>query len=190
MRVKLSDAEFVERARASARRRSERQRLRKLESGKIQVNHWLTAPAKERLDALATELNASPSEVVTAAILSYRQPLTTTKPATTENITSVSAVTEPAPCPVDAKTAPESLSPIQPDSTEPANASTFNQDLGAFKTAVADCWNAGVRGYGAIATALNNAGYRNGNGNPYPRSHVKSVLVKAGLVSEKPDKGE
>lgn len=73
MRVKLSDAEFVERARASARRRSERQRLRKLESGKIQVNHWLTAPAKERLDALATELNASPSEVVTAAILSYRQ---------------------------------------------------------------------------------------------------------------------
>jgi hypothetical protein len=74
MNTKLSDSEFIERRRASARRRSERQRQRKAESGKVQVNTWLTASAKERLEALAIELHVSPSEVLTAAILSYRQP--------------------------------------------------------------------------------------------------------------------
>jgi hypothetical protein len=78
MRARLSDAEFIEKARASARRRSERQRLRKLESGKVQANFWLPVDAKNRVEQLATELNSSPSEVATAAILAY---LATARPA-------------------------------------------------------------------------------------------------------------
>jgi hypothetical protein len=38
--------------------------------------------------------------------------------------------------------------------------------------------------YGKIATALTNAGYRNGNGSPYSREMVKRILIKSGLVAE------
>ena len=174
---RLSDAEFIEKARASARRRSERQRLRKLNSGKVQANFWLPTDAKTRVEQLATELNTSPSEVATVAILAYRQPLAAlAAPSLPETLSP----------PVEATPAPESLPLFEPASTErgPADTGSFNQDLAAFKTAVIDAWNGGMKGYGPIATALNNAGYRNGNGNPYPRSHVKAVLVKAGLVVE------
>jgi hypothetical protein len=41
-----------------------------------------------------------------------------------------------------------------------------------------------MKGYGPIATELTSRGFRNGNGNSYSRSHVKAVLVKAGLVVE------
>lgn len=62
------------------------------------------------------------------------------------------------------------------------NADAFNQDLAAFKTAVVDHWVGGLRGYGPIATAVANAGYRNSNGNRYTREAVKKALIKAGLV--------
>jgi hypothetical protein len=173
---RLSNDQLAEKMRAANRRRSERQRAKRVEAGRAALTVWIPANLQRQIVELATTESATTSDVAERLLtdgLNYRQ-LATPRPTPS----------------VEAKTAPESLSPIQPDSTEPANASTFNQDLGAFKTAVADCWNAGVRGYGAIATALNNAGYRNGNGNPYPRSHVKAVLVKAGLVAEKSDKGE
>ena len=183
MRTKLSDAEFVERARASARRRSERQRLRKLESGKIQVNHWLTAPAKERLDALATELNASPSEVVTAAILAYRA---TPRP-------SSSVVTQ---------SAPESLPLFEPASTgrEPP-LTCINADLnslvegGSVKgepakpapgtTAERDALIVALHGQGVsyrqIAARLAEQGYLSANGTPLSIGQIGRILERTGL---------
>lgn len=58
----------------------------------------------------------------------------------------------------------------------------FNQDLGAFKSAVVTYWQGGMTVYGQIATALNNAGYRTSNSTPYTRDAIKKVLQKAGLV--------
>lgn len=68
MAAKLSDAEFAARTRASAARRSERQRLRKSAAGKVQVNCWLSAESKARLDQLAAEGGTSLSETIEAAI--------------------------------------------------------------------------------------------------------------------------
>ena len=72
-----------------------------------------------------------------------------------------------------------------PDSGLIAKDSTgeFNQDLAAFKAAVTDYWHSGLQGYGQIAAALTNAGYRNSSNNPYSREMVKRTLVKAGLVT-------
>ena len=72
-----------------------------------------------------------------------------------------------------------------PDSGLIAKDSTgeFNQDLAAFKRAVVNYWQGGITVYGQIATALNNAGFRNSNNNPYPRDAIKKVLQKAGLVA-------
>ncbi|NJM11489.1 MAG: hypothetical protein HC889_06055 [Synechococcaceae cyanobacterium SM1_2_3] len=58
----------------------------------------------------------------------------------------------------------------------------FNQDLAAFKSAVVTYWQGGMTGYGPIATALNNSGYRTSNNTPYTRDAIKKVLQKAGLV--------
>lgn len=66
----------------------------------------------------------------------------------------------------------------------PADTGGFNQDLAAFKLAVVKFWNAGITGYGAIATALEAGGYRNSNGNLYTRETVKRTLIRAGLVAE------
>lgn len=72
---------------------------------------------------------------------------------------------------------------VEPVAIEkPDNASGFNQDIAAFKSAVVECWNGGMRGYGPIATTLEKSGYRNSRGNAYSRSDVKNALVKAGLV--------
>lgn len=72
-----------------------------------------------------------------------------------------------------------------PDSGLIAKDSTgeFNQDLAAFKAAVTDYWHSGLQGYGQIAAALTNAGYRNSGNNPYSREAVKRALKKAGLVA-------
>lgn len=59
----------------------------------------------------------------------------------------------------------------------------FNQDLAAFKSAVVTYWHSGLQGYGQIAAALTNAGYRNSSNKPYSREAVKRTLVKAGLVT-------
>lgn len=71
MTAKLTDEEFAARSRASAKRRAERQRQRKIATGKVQVGHWLTVEAKAHLDALAAKLQLSPSEIMTAAILAF-----------------------------------------------------------------------------------------------------------------------
>ena len=154
MAAKLSDAEFIERARASAKRRADRQRLRKLESGKVQTNHWLPANAKARLDTLATELNASPSEVVTAAILAYVPP--TTRPA----------------LPVDAKDVPESLPLFEPVPTEPAQP---NRDAAII---AAHAQGLSLNG---IIKALADQGIVTIKGNPISRDTVNQVLKKAHL---------
>ena len=60
----------------------------------------------------------------------------------------------------------------------------FNQDLAAFKSAVVNYWQGGIRVYGQIATALNNSGYRTSNGTPYTRDAIKKVLQRAGLVEQ------
>ena len=185
MRAKLSDAEFVERARASARRRSERQRLRKLESGKIQVNHWLTVPAKERLDALATELNASPSEVVTAAILAY---LATPRPA--DQVVS--------------QTAPESLPLFELPLTcinadlnslveggsvkvEPADkpADKAKPDYSERDRLIVQFRGEGL-GYEAIGKRLADVGILASTGNPVGKTTVKKVLKEKGLIEKEP----
>jgi hypothetical protein len=71
----------------------------------------------------------------------------------------------------------------EPAHPEPSDATEFNQDLGAFKAAVGDYRNAGITGYGAIAAALADGGYRNSNGNLYTRETVKRTLIRAGLVA-------
>ena len=186
MAAKLSDAEFIERARASAKRRADRQRLRKLESGKVQTNHWLPANAKARLDTLATELNASPSEVVTAAILAYRA---TPRP-------SSSVVTQ---------SAPESLPLFEPASTgrEPP-LTCINADLnslvegGSVKgepakpapgtTAERDTAIVALRrqgkSLGQIAATLAEQGILTSKGNPLSRDTVNQVVKRAGLKKE------
>ena len=172
MRAKLSDAEFVERARASARRRSERQRLRKLESGKIQVNHWLTATAKERLDALATELNASPSEVVTAAILSYRQ-MTAIPPL------PVSTIASP-------QTVPESLPLFEPASTETDSLSVVTRSAPGTLTERDDLIiRLHLEGFNKslIAARLFDLGWRTEKGNRLSRDTISNVIKRAGLTT-------
>lgn len=71
MATKLSDSEFAARTRASAKRRAERQRVRKLATGMVQVGHWLPVTVKARLDELAVTLHTSPSEIVAAALIAF-----------------------------------------------------------------------------------------------------------------------
>lgn len=79
-----------------------------------------------------------------------------------------------------------------PDSVALSTDSTgeFNQDLSAFKSAVVDCWDRGMRGYEAIAAELKKAGFRNSNGNAYTREAVKRTLIKAGKVLPAPGRSE
>jgi hypothetical protein len=96
-----------------------------------------------------------------------------------QGITSVVSLDDSALCVVYETVNTPDSSLIPSDSS-----GEFNQDLAAFKAAVADYWNSGMKGYGPIATALKNAGYRNSNGNLYTRESVKKALVKAGLVEK------
>jgi hypothetical protein len=74
MASKLSDREFAERARASAARRAERVRLRRLAAGMVAVTQWIPVTAKQRLDALATAFSQTPADVLTAAIMALPMP--------------------------------------------------------------------------------------------------------------------
>ena len=171
---RLDDAELGRRTRERNTRANQVHRERLLNAGKRQTNVWLSAALRERLDALAMDQGAPLSEIAEQVL--------------SAGLTALAAPSLPVtPSPsVEATPAPESLPLFEPASTErgPADTGSFNQDLAAFKTAVIDAWNSGTRGYGSIATALEAGGYRNSRGNPYPRSHVKAVLVKAGLVAE------
>ena len=74
MAAKLSDREFAERARASAARRAERVRLRRLAAGRVAVTQWIPVTAKQRLDALATAFSQTPADVLTTAIMALPMP--------------------------------------------------------------------------------------------------------------------
>lgn len=89
-------------------------------------------------------------------------------------IAGINALAEPA----------RPAEPVDAHPAHPADTGAFNRDLGAFKLAVVELWNAGTRGYGPIATALEAGGYRNSNGNPYNREAVRCTLMKAGLVTK------
>lgn len=168
---RLDDAELGRRVRARNRDANAAMRERLANSGKRQTNVWLSAALRERLDALAMDQGAPLSEIAEQVL--------------SAGLTALAAPSLPVNTLAPVQPAP-SLPLFEPVTTEnaPADASAFNQDLAAFKTAVIDAWNGGMKGYGPIATTLNNAGFRNGNGNSYSRSHVKAVLVKAGLVVE------
>ena len=94
-----------------------------------------------------------------------------------QGVTSVVSVDDSALCAVSETVNTPDSRLIPSDSS-----GEFNQDLAAFKSAVVDYWNSGIRSYGQIATALKNAGYRNSNGNLYTRDAVKKSLIKSGLV--------
>jgi hypothetical protein len=185
MATKLSDSEFIERARASAKRRADRQRLRKLESGKVQVNHWLPANAKSRLDALATELNASPSEVVTAAIMSY-VPTSPSSPA---------FFTYPAPRPDSTATAPpltcinaDQHSTIEGGSVkvEPAQAAPGTR--AERDAAILELHHQG-KSQKAIADQLAERGIVTAHGTPLSKDTIqKAIKRRAGLTAQDAEK--
>lgn len=70
MAAKLSDAEFIERARASARQRAERQRERRLSAGRVALTVWLTQPLKAALTAAAhgATLNETAERLLSAGL--------------------------------------------------------------------------------------------------------------------------
>ena len=151
---KLSNDQLAERTREANRRRSERQRAKRMEAGRVAFTCWLPTALQKQIVDMATAESVTTSTVAERLL-----------------IAGINSLAEPA----------------RADSVDaqPADASAFNRDLGAFKLAIIDAWNGGMRGYGPIATELTSRGFRNGNGNPYSRSHVKAVLVKAGLVNSK-----
>ncbi len=149
---RLSNDQLAEKMRAANRRRSERQRAKRVEAGRAALTVWIPAELQRQIVELATAEQATTSVVAERLF-----------------IAGINALAEPA------KPA---------DSVDKAADYWRKQDLTAFKQAVVKFWNAGMRSYAEIAAALEKAGFRNSAGNPYPRSHVKAVLVKAGLVAE------
>ena len=91
---KLSNDELAENIRASNRRRSERQRQRRLEAGKAAFTVWLPAELQQRIAALAAAESATISAIVARALEAAMQPV----PVPVEAKPDVSA-------PVPAKTA-------------------------------------------------------------------------------------
>ena len=156
---RLSNDQLAEKMRAANRRRSERQRAKRVEAGRAALTVWIPANLQKQIVELATAESATTSEIATRLL---------------------QTALEPATLVVDARSEPEPANPV----AEPADTGEFNQDLAAFKSAVVDYWNSGMRVYGQIATALKNAGYRNSNGNLYTRDSVKKSLIKSGLVAE------
>lgn len=158
---RLTNDQLAERARAANRRRSERQRAKRMEAGKTAFTVWIPANLQKQIVDMAT------AEQVTTSAVAERL-----------FITGINALAVP-PKPADSVDA------------KPADASGgFNQDLAAFKAAVINAWNGGVNrntcganSYGAVVTELTKAGFRNSNGNPYSRDSVRMALIRAGLVS-------
>jgi hypothetical protein len=152
---RLSNDQLAEKMRAANRRRSERQRAKRVEAGRAALTVWIPANLQRQIVELATTESATTSDVAERLLtdgLNYRQ---------------LAEPPRPTP-PVDAKPAPESLPLFAPASTgseppltcinadqhslieggsvkgEPADTGAFNQDLAAFKTAVVNHWNGGL----------------------------------------------
>ena len=79
-RLKLSDSEFVERARALAVKRSEKVRQRRAGAGLVQIGPWIPITAKQRLDALSAALGQTPADVLTTAIMALPMPTVSSDP--------------------------------------------------------------------------------------------------------------
>ena len=152
---RLTNDELAERARAANRRRSERQRAKRVEAGRAALTVWIPANLQKQIVDMATAEQATTSVVAERLF-----------------IAGINALAEPA-------------KPSASVAAMPADTGAFNQDLAAFKAAVLGCWNAGMRSYGQIVTELTMRGFRNGNGGTYTRQGVKNVIVKAGLVNSK-----
>ena len=144
----------------------------------VQLNIRCTEQTATAIKALAESAGLKLGALLEKLIASY-QPDTALIPADSSAIDELRSIVADL---ESRLTALES----RPLTTEPKNglskgATDPNQDR--FKAAVLKFWDEGLRGYGTIATAVNNAGYRNSNGNFHGREMVKRTLIRAGLVA-------
>lgn len=169
----------------------------------------ISPEADNRLRALSAELKQAMGVIVERAIMQY-QPIETDQPGDKEDrllalesrvmaleasleelravgvvsmpeVESVAAIADLAPSVATVDVSGETVDVEQPDT-----ASGFNQDIAAFKAAVVEYWNAGMKeGYAPIAKVLEDRGSAIATATLIHDLNVMNVLRKAKLVGRK-----
>lgn len=165
------------------------------------INLMISPEADTRLRALTAELKQPMGVIVAQAIMQYQateadQPgdnedrllaLETRLLALESHFEAIGAVGI-------VSDAPAAQTPVAADlvpcaTVESAGAETpaviKAMNLAKFKSAVVECWNAGMKGYAQIAKELEARKFCNSNGNPYSRNAVMNALREAKLVEVK-----
>ena len=186
---RLSNDQVAERVRAANRRRSERQRARRMEAGKMAFTVWIPANLQRQIVELATAESATTSAVAERLLIA--------------GINALAEPPRPSP-PVDASNAPESLPLFEPATTETAPPLTcINADLNSLveggsvrgepakpapgtpaeRDAAIVALRRQGKSLGQIAAVLAERGILTSKGNPLSRDTVNQVVKRAGLTA-------
>ena len=176
---RLSNDQLAEKMRAANRRRSERQRAKRVEAGRAALTVWIPANLQKQIVELAAAESATTSDIAEQVLIAGLSALAT-RPTET----------------VEATPAPESLPLFDPPLTginadlnstveggsvkgEPA----AKPDYSERDRLIVQFRGEGL-GYEAISKRLADMGLRAATGNPISKTTVKKVLKENGLLGD------
>lgn len=158
---RLSNDQLAEKMRAANRRRSERQRAKRVEAGRAALTVWIPANLQKQIVELAAAEQATTSEIATRLLQAALEPATL----------------------VEASPEPEPAHLVAEPATKPAKVDKATPDYSERDRLIMQFRGEGL-GYDAISKRLADVGIIAGTGNPVSKTTVKKVLKDAGLLAD------